>query len=104
MARVVKSAGTGNNELLSEPTAGGTAYSYTYGRPNGNGNCSGNSEIEAVHTGTATGYILHDPAGVTVAIETNSSVISMYVYDGIGNPVMVSTSSSTTSYDLTYDP
>jgi hypothetical protein len=93
-------AGTSQNELLSESTPGGSTYDYAYGRPDSNGQL----EIESVTDNGSTGYVLHDPSGQPVMLQTSSGVTCLYLYNGIGNPIGLSTSASTTSVALQYDP
>ena len=93
-------AGTNQDELLSESTPGGNTYDDTYGRTDSNGL----PEIESVTDNGLTGYVLHDPTGKPVMLQTASGVTCLYLYDGIGNPIGLSTSASTTSVALQYDP
>ena len=37
-------------------------------------------------------------------LQTNSSLTTLYLYDGLGSPTALSTSASTTSYNLRFDP
>jgi RHS repeat-associated protein len=93
-------AGTNQDELLSESTPGGSTYEYAYGRADS----SGVPEIESVTDNGSTGYVLHDPTGTPIMLQTASGVTCLYLYDGIGNPIGLSTSASTTSVALQYDP
>lgn len=93
-------AGTNQDELLSESIPGGSTYNYAYGRTDSNGL----PEIESVTDNGSTGYVLHDPTGKPVMLQTSNGVTCLYLYDGIGNPIGLSTSASTTSVALQYDP
>ena len=59
-------AGTNQDELLSESTPGGSTYDYAYGRADSNGL----PEIESVTDNGSTGYVLHDPTGKPVMLQT----------------------------------
>jgi RHS repeat-associated protein len=93
-------AGANQNELVSQATSGGNTYAYTYGRSDSNGL----PQIERIDVSTLTGYIFHDNTGLPVMIQPNSGSTCLYAYDGIGSPIAVSTSASTTSYALQFDP
>ena len=93
-------AGTSQNEVLKESTAGGSTYQLTYGRPDKNGL----PEIESVTVGSATGYVFHDPSGLPVMLQTNSALTTLYMFDAIGNPAVLANSVNTTSYNLRFDP
>jgi RHS repeat-associated protein len=93
-------AGASQNELLSEVTSGGASYSYTYGRADSHGL----PEIESVKLGTSTAYVGHDPTGVPVMLQVNTSLTCLYLYDGIGNPIALANSANTLTYSVRYDP
>jgi len=93
-------AGTNQNEPLKETTNAGTTYTLAYGRPDS----SGLPEIEQVQVSGVTGYVLHDPSGLPVMLQTRNAVTALYLYDGRNNPVAMSTSFSTTAYALQFDP
>jgi len=93
-------AGTSQNELLSETTSGGASYSYTYGRADSHGL----PEIESVKLGTSTAYVGHDPTGVPVMLQVNTSLTCLYLYDSIGNPTALANSANTLTYSVRYDP
>ncbi|MDQ2836059.1 MAG: hypothetical protein M3Y42_01190 [Actinomycetota bacterium] len=93
-------AGSNQNELLNETTTGGQTYKYSYGGPDANGL----PQIDSVTVGSGTGYVLHDPSGQPIMLQTTSGVTCLYLYDGTGNPVAMSTSFSTTAIALKYDP
>jgi RHS repeat-associated protein len=48
--------------------------------------------------------VMHENTGLPVMLQTTSSLTTLYLYDGIGNPTALSTSASTTSYNLRFDP
>lgn len=95
-------AGTNSDELTSEYVASQSkTYTYTYGRPN----AEGLPEIDTVSvSGVGTGYVISDPSGQPVILSTSTGNSLLYVYDGIHNPVELSTNSSTTSQAFRYDP
>ena len=93
-------AGASQNELLSEVTSGGASYSYTYGRADSHGL----PEIESVKLGTSTAYVGHDPTGVPVMLQVNTSLTCLYLYDSIGNPIALANSANTLTFSVRYDP
>lgn len=94
-------AGTNENELLSEAIPNDQTYNLTYGRPDRNGL----PEIDSVSVpGIGTGYVLSDPSGQPVMLSVSSGNTLLYLYDGIHNPVGLSTSFSTTAQAFRYDP
>ena len=93
-------AGASQNEPLKETTNTGKTYTLAYGRPDS----SGLPEIEQVQVSGVTGYVLHDPSGLPVMLQTRNAVTALYLYDGRNNPVAMSTSFSTTAYALQFDP
>lgn len=94
-------AGTNENEVLSESIPSDHTYSYTYGRPDSNGL----PEIDTVSVpGVGTGYVISDPSGQPIMLSTSSGNKELYVYDGIHNPIGLSTSFQTTAQAFSYDP
>ncbi|TWP39063.1 RHS repeat-associated core domain-containing protein [Leekyejoonella antrihumi] len=93
-------AGTNQNELLSQTVPGASTYTYAYGRPS----ATGVPQIDTVKVGTGTGYVFHDPSGLPIMLQTNSSVTCLYMLDPMSNPVLLSTSFHTTSLAIRYDP
>ena len=94
-------AGTNENEVLSESVPNDHTYTLTYGRPDKNGL----PEVDSVKVaGLGTGYIESDPSGQPVLLSTSTGVTLLYLYDGIHNPVALSTSFSTTAQAYKYDP
>jgi len=100
VATTYTSAGASQNELLSEVTSGGASYSYTYGRADSHGL----PEIESVKLGTSTAYVGHDPTGVPVMLQVNTSLTCLYLYDSIGNPIALANSANTLTFSVRYDP
>lgn len=94
-------AGTNANEVLSENIPNDRQYSLTYGRPDGNGLPVVDSVTAA---GVGTGYVLSDNTGQPVMLSTSSGNTLLYLYDGIHNPIGLSTSFSTTAQAWQYDP
>jgi len=94
-------AGTNSDEVLTENVPNDHNYTLTYGRPDKNGLPTIDS---ANVSGFGTGYILSDPSGQPVMLQTSGGNTDLYVYDGTHNPVVVSTSYQTTAISLRYDP
>ena len=92
-------AGTSNNEQLVENNPN-SPFSYSYGRTDTNGQ----PIIDSVKAGIDPAYIMSDPTGQPIMLQTKSAVTCLYLFDGIGNPIGLSTSYSTTSYALRFDP
>lgn len=94
-------AGTNQNELLTETVPNDHTYTLTYGRPDKNGLPT----VDSVDvSGIGTGYILSDPSGQPVMLSTSTGNTCLYVYDGIHNPIGLSSSAGTTSQAFRYDP
>ena len=94
-------AGTNQNEVLSEAIPNDHTYHLTYGRPDKNGL----PEVDSVNVaGLGVGYVLSDPSGQPVMLSTSTGNTLLYLYDGIHNPVGLSTSSETTATTFQYDP
>ena len=94
-------AGSNENELLSETIPNDHTYTLTYGRPDANG-------VPTVDTvqvsGVGTGYVLSDPTGQPVMLQTKNDTTCLYLYDGIHNPIGLSTSHQVTAQAFRYDP
>lgn len=94
-------AGTNENEVLSEAIPNDHTYNLSYGRPDKNGL----PEVDTVSVaGVGTGYVLSDPSGQPIMLSTSSGNTLLYLYDGIHNPIGLSTSFSTTAQAFRYDP
>jgi len=94
-------AGTNADEVLTENIPNDRQYSLTYGRPDGNGL----PEVDSVTAaGVGTGYVLSDNTGQPIMLSTSSGNTELYLYDGLHNPVGLSTSYSTTAQAFQYDP
>ncbi|MEV8183409.1 RHS repeat-associated core domain-containing protein [Specibacter sp. NPDC078692] len=93
-------AGTNQNELLSQTTATGT-YQIAYGRTD----AQGLPVIEQYKKGSQTAYVENDPVtGQPLMLRTSSGMVSLYVYDGTGNPAALLTSGPNTAFVYQYDP
>lgn len=93
-------AGASQNELLAQTTPTAT-YSYTYGRTD----AQGQPIIEQVLENANTAYIEHDPVtGEPLMLRTSSGLQSLYVNDGIGNPIGVITTAGYPGFTYSYDP
>ncbi|WP_160318907.1 RHS repeat-associated core domain-containing protein [Arthrobacter sp. ERGS1:01] len=93
-------AGASQNELLAQTTPTAT-YSYTYGRTD----AQGLPIIEQVHENANTAYIEHDPVtGEPLMLRTSSGLQSLYVNDGTGNPIGVTTTAAYPGFTYSYDP
>lgn len=94
-------AGADMNKLLHQATEGGAEYGYTYGTSDSNG-VPVISSRELVGTGTAA--VISDPTtGQPLDLRTTDGTTSMYVLDGIGNPVASLKDTGTVAYKVTYD-
>jgi hypothetical protein len=72
----------------------------TYARNDQNGN----PVIEGYNVNATQAYVENDPVtGQANMLRTSSGENSLYVYDGIGNPVGLLTDFSTSAYQYTYD-
>jgi RHS repeat-associated protein len=98
--RTLGYAGTGQNEILHQPTTKGN-YEYTYGRTDQNGQ----PIIEQVEWNNQTAYVEHDPVtGEPLMLRTSTGMQSLYVYDGTGNPAILVTNASYRAFAYSYDP
>ncbi|MFW6187053.1 MAG: RHS repeat-associated core domain-containing protein, partial [Actinomycetota bacterium] len=87
-------------ELVKQNTTRGD-YEYVYGRED----AAGNPVIEQVKFDGQTGYVERDPVtGEPLLLRTPSGMQSLYVYDGIGNPLALVTSASYVATAYEYDP
>ncbi|WP_182066907.1 RHS repeat-associated core domain-containing protein [Curtobacterium sp. ME12] len=94
-------AGADMNKLLYQATDGGAEYGYTYGTSDSNG-VPVISSRELVGTGTAA--VISDPTtGQPLDLRTTDGTTSMYVLDGIGNPVASIADTGAVAYKVTYD-
>lgn len=94
-------AGTNADEILTEAVPNDHTYTFTYGRPDRNGL----PEIDSVSVdGIGTGYVLSDPSGQPIMLSTGGGNTFLYIYDGIHNPVGLTTGDNTTALAFTYDP
>ena len=94
-------AGTSQNEVLSETTPTHGSYQLVYGRTDQ----QGQPVVEQVNFNGSTGYVEHDPiTGQPLMLRTSNGIQTLYVSDGIGNPVALLTDYSTQSYAYKYDP
>lgn len=95
-------AGASQAELLSETTAGGPAYTYTYGRTDG----TGVPEIDTETTnGTSTSRVLSDAdTGQALDLTNAAGSTAAFLVDGIGNQVGALTDTGTNAFQVSYDP
>lgn len=95
-------AGASQAELLSETTAGGPAYTYTYGRTDG----TGVPEIDTETTnGTSTSRVLSDAVtGQALDLTNAAGSTAAFLVDGIGNQVGALTDAGTNAFQVSYDP
>lgn len=94
-------AGADMNKLLYQATDGGAEYGYTYGTSDSNG-VPVIASRELVGTGTAA--VISDPTtGQPLDLRTTDGTTSMYVLDGIGNPVASLKDTGAVAYKVTYD-
>jgi len=93
-------AGASQVEALSMESSRGN-YQYAYGREDQ----FGNPIIERVTKDGGVGYVENDPVtGQALSLHTPGGMQSMYVYDGIGNPVALITNANTVATAYSYDP
>lgn len=93
-------AGADMNKLLSQSTDGGAEYDYTYGTTDQNG-----VPVIATRavTGTGTASVLSDPVtGQPLNLRTTDGSTSMYVLNGIGNPVAAVTDTGDIAFKVSY--
>lgn len=65
----------------------------------------GQPVVEQVNVGGSVGYVEHDPVtGQPLMLRTSNGIQTLYVSDGIGNPVGLLTDSATQSYAYKFDP
>ncbi|WP_375474558.1 RHS repeat-associated core domain-containing protein [uncultured Jatrophihabitans sp.] len=88
------------SDVLSATNQAGHNYTLSYGIPDKNGI----PVIDSVQAGTGVGYILHDPSGEPILLQTAGGVSCLYLTDAIGNPIAMSTDFNTTAVALRYDP
>ncbi len=94
-------AGADMNKLLYQATDGRAEYGYTYGTSDSNG-VPVIASRELVGTGTAA--VISDPTtGQLLDLRTTDGTTSMYVLDGIGNPVASLKDTGAVAYKVTYD-
>jgi RHS repeat-associated protein len=95
-------AGASQAELLSETTAGGPAYTYTYGRTDG----TGVPEIDTETTnGTSTSGVRSDAVtGQALDLTNAAGFIAAFLVEGIGNQVGALTDTGTNAFQVSYDP
>ncbi|WP_420367108.1 RHS repeat-associated core domain-containing protein [Curtobacterium sp. L1-20] len=95
-------AGASQSQLLSETTAGGPAYTYTYGCTDG----TGVPEIDTETTGTnTTSRVLSDAVtGQALDLTDSSGDTAGFLTDGIGNQIGALTDTGTEAFTAAYDP
>jgi RHS repeat-associated protein len=97
-------AGTDQNEITKMSTPGDVTYDFAYGAPDQNG-LPVIQELTRTENGTSVdAYVTHDNTGLPVMLQTSTGQSGMYVYDGQGNPVSLTTEGSATSYLYEFDP
>ncbi|MDB6427455.1 hypothetical protein [Curtobacterium sp. 20TX0008] len=95
-------AGADMNKLLSQATDGGQAYQYTYGITDSNGVPVVTGRTVA---GSGTASVLTDPTNDRpLNLRTSDGATSMWVVDGIGNPIAAITDKGAKAYTVRYDP
>ncbi|MGJ9422244.1 RHS repeat-associated core domain-containing protein [Aeromicrobium sp. CF3.5] len=98
-------AGTDQNEITRAHTPGDVTYDYAYGAPDQNG-LPVIQEVSRTEDGAALvdAYVTHDNTGLPVMLQASTGQTGMYVYDGQGNPVSLTSEGATTSYLYELDP
>ncbi|MBD8661493.1 hypothetical protein IFT72_14990 [Frigoribacterium sp. CFBP 8754] len=94
-------AGIEQKAVLSQSVSSGVSYKTTYGKADQNGN-----PTIATYTGnTSSSHVYSDPiTGQALMLTTSSDIATLYIWDGIGNPVGLLTDFSTNAFSYTYDP
>lgn len=95
-----KYAGTSQVEVLQQQTSTNT-YKLVYGRLNQ----VGQPVIEQAQIGSVTAYVENDPVtGQPLMLRTSTGAVSLYVYDGTGNPTAILRDVTGAGYIYAYDP
>jgi len=95
-----KYAGTSQVEVLQQQTPTAT-YNLVYGRTNQ----VGQPVIEQAKIGSVTAYVDNDPVtGQPLMLRTSTGTVSLYVYDGTGNPTAILRDFAGAGYTYQYDP
>ncbi|WP_460787678.1 RHS repeat-associated core domain-containing protein, partial [Microbacterium insulae] len=95
-----KYAGSSQVEVVQQQTST-TTYKLVYGRLNQ----VGMPVIEQAKIGSVTAYVENDPVtGQPLMLRTSTGAVSLYVYDGTGNPTAILRDVTGTGYVYTYDP
>jgi len=94
-------AGADQKAVLSESVSAGTEYRTVYGKADGNGN----PQIVTYTGGNSSSHVFSDPVtGQASLLTTSTDVVSMYLWDGLGNPVGLLTDGASNPVLATYDP
>ena len=94
-------AGADQKAVLSESVSAGTDYRTVYGKADGNGN----PQIVTYTGGNNSSHVFSDPVtGQASLLTTSTDVVSMYLWDGLGNPVGLLTDGASNPVPATYDP
>ena len=95
-----KYAGTSQVEILQQQNETATRK-LTYGRTNQ----VGQPILEQAQVGSVTAYLENDPVtGQPLMLRTSTGTVSLYVYDGLGNPAAIVRDIGGTGYTYQYDP
>lgn len=97
-------AGTNQDEITKMSTPGDVTYDFAYGAPDSNGLPVINELTRTANGTSVDAYVTHDNTGLPVMLQTSTGQSGMYVYDGQGNPVSLTTEGSATSYLYEFDP
>ncbi|QCR42146.1 hypothetical protein C1N74_16340 (plasmid) [Microbacterium sp. SGAir0570] len=93
-------AGTSQVEILQQQNETATRK-LTYGRTNQ----VGQPILEQAQVGSVTAYLENDPVtGQPLMLRTSTGTVSLYVYDGLGNPTAIVRDIGGTGYTYQYDP
>mgnify|MGYP001029230805 CR=1 FL=1 len=95
-----KYAGVSQTEVLQQQTSGST-YKLVYGRIGQ----TGAPVVEEALIGSVTAYVANDPVtGQPLMLQTSTGVVSLYAYDGTGNPTALLRNVTGPAYVYAYDP
>jgi RHS repeat-associated protein len=96
-------AGSAQNKVLSEATAGGQTYNLSYGQ----NDAQGQPEIVQYNLAASslTGNVFSDPTtGQPLMLTTSSNIATLYVTDGLSNPVGLLVDFNGNAATSNYDP
>lgn len=98
-------AGAAQNAVLSEATPGDHTFNITYGGQDAQSQPEIVKFSSTSGGNTLTGNLFADPTtGQATMLTTSSDIATLYVYDGLANPVGLLTDFAANSISTNYDP